>query len=437
MFGCNLRSAVFANMAAAVAVIVLGIDEIVVSEGLRTEVTVGLMVGAIVLIAISTKVNLTAEKNIEEAARVCQAVDEGNFEARIVLCNATGKIGTLHRNINSMIDRCDAFVREATASLEHIANAQYYRKILEKGMGGAFGTGARAINDATTGMSTKIDTFNDVANNFEMAVRNVMTTVGAASTQLQSSAQTMESTASTTNDQAQVVANAAEEASVNVQTVAAATEELTQSINEISRQVAQSATSSQHAMTETDRTNDEIRGLAQSVDKIGQVVEMITDIADQTNMLALNATIEAARAGSAGKGFAVVANEVKDLAKQTANATDEIAAQIAEIQTATIKAVESMDDVTKTMTTISDTATTIASAVEEQGAATKEISHSVQQVSVGTSEVTSNITDVNTAANETRHAASEVLEASGQLAEESDILQTEVDQFFVELRKVV
>jgi methyl-accepting chemotaxis protein len=164
------------------------------------------------------------------------------------------------------------------------------------------------------------------------------------------------------------------------------------------------------------------------------VVKLISDIASQTNLLALNATIEAARAGEAGKGFAVVASEVKNLATQTAKATEDIAAQIAAIQEATGSSVEAIQGIGATIREINDVATSIASAVEEQGAATKEIARNVQQAAVGTQDVSSNIGGVTQAAADTGHAASQMLSATSELARQSETLRGEVDRFLRDIR---
>ena len=161
---------------------------------------------------------------------------------------------------------------------------------------------------------------------------------------------------------------------------------------------------------------------------------MITDIAEQTNLLALNATIEAARAGDAGKGFAVVASEVKNLATQTANATDEIGNQIGGIQVATQKAVDAIQDIGKTIGDVNEIATSIASAVEEQSAATQEIARNVQQAAKGTDEVTTNISGVTKAAGETGQAASEILEASSGLSQQAEALRNDVRKYLAEVK---
>ena len=235
-------------------------------------------------------------------------------------------------------------------------------------------------------------------------------------------------TAEQTNQQAATVAAAAEEASAGVQTVAAAAEELAASIGEISRQVAQSADDRrQGGRRGAPHRRRSVRALAEGAQKIGDVVGLISNIAGQTNLLALNATIEAARAGEAGKGFAVVASEVKSLANQTARATEEIGAQIGQIQGATGEAVDG--DPRRSPRRSRRSARSrprIAAAVEEQGAATAEIARNVQQTAAATQEVTTNIAGVSRAATETGAAASQVLGAAGELSKQARRLSREV-----------
>ena len=224
------------------------------------------------------------------------------------------------------------------------------------------------------------------------------------------------------------------EGSSSSETVASAAEQLTSSIGEITRQVSHSSRITEKAVEDARRTDAMVRNLADGAQKIGDVVGLITSIAGQTNLLALNATIEAARAGDAGKGFAVVASEVKNLAQQTAKATEEIGAQIGQIQTATKEAVNAIHDITGVIEEVCAIATTIAAAVEEQGAATAEITRNVQQTAASTQEVTFNISGVSQAAGETGAAAKQVLSAAGDLSKQAEQLTGEVHSFVTGVR---
>jgi methyl-accepting chemotaxis protein len=274
----------------------------------------------------------------------------------------------------------------------------------------------------------------DLAAQFEASVGSVVDSVAAASAELQTTAGGMTHTADESNRQAATVAAASEEASANVHTVAAATEELSASVNEISSQVARSAQIASGAVTEAETTNAQVQSLAEAAHKIGEVVNLITEIASQTNLLALNATIEAARAGEAGKGFAVVASEVKNLATQTAQATEDISAQIGAIQAATQSSVAAIGGIGNTIRQIDEIATAIAGAVEEQGAATREIASNVQQAAQGTAEVSSNIVGVTEAASQTGAAANHVLTAAESLSGLSARLRDEVGRFLQHVR---
>ena len=273
-----------------------------------------------------------------------------------------------------------------------------------------------------------------LADGFEASVSGVVETVATASTEMRASAEALSSTAKETSRQSTAVAAAAEQASTNAQTVATAAEQLSASISEISGQVAQSTKISGKAVDTAATTTASVQGLADAAQKIGEVVQLINDIASQTNLLALNATIEAARAGEAGKGFAVVASEVKSLASQTAKATEDIASQVSAIQGATRNAVDSIKGISETIGQINEIATAIASAVEEQGAATQEIARNIQQASHGTNEVSTNIVGVTKAAGETGSAATQVLAAAGEVSQQSERLKSEVDRFLVAVR---
>jgi methyl-accepting chemotaxis protein len=273
-----------------------------------------------------------------------------------------------------------------------------------------------------------------VADDFERDIKGVVQIVTAAATEMQASSKSLADTSETTARQSQVVASASEEATKNVETVSSAAEELTASISEIARRVMEQSDMTSQAVEEADKTNVTIEELQVSSEEIGQVIKVITSIAQQTNLLALNATIEAARAGEAGKGFAVVANEVKELARQTAKATEEISQKISAIQSATGGANEAIQSIRERIGTINEISTTIASAVEEQTAATNEISRNVNEAARGTMEVTENITGVSRAAEEAGKGAGDIMAAADGLAEESSRLDLMADEFLKKLK---
>jgi methyl-accepting chemotaxis protein len=273
-----------------------------------------------------------------------------------------------------------------------------------------------------------------ITRNFESMIGEIVETVSSASTELEASAGTLTATAERSQELTTTVAAASEEASTNVQSVASATEEMASSVNEISRQVQESAAIAGQAVDQARKTNDRVSELASAASRIGDVVELINNIAGQTNLLALNATIEAARAGEAGRGFAVVASEVKALAEQTARATGEISTQISGIQAATQESVGAIKEIGDTIGRMSEISSTIASAVEEQGAATQEISRNVQQAAQGTMQVSSNIVDVQRGATETGSASTQVLAAAQSLSSDSTRLKDEVSKFLNAVR---
>ena len=254
------------------------------------------------------------------------------------------------------------------------------------------------------------------------------TALSGAAGQLTAVSQHMAATAEETATQAGVASAAAEQVSRNVTTVAAGAEEMGASIREIAKSAHEAAKVATTAVKVADKTNATVAKLGESSAEIGNVIKVITSIAQQTNLLALNATIEAARAGEAGKGFAVVANEVKELAKQTAKATEDISRKIEAIQADTTGAVGAIDQIGKIINQINDIQNTIASAVEEQTATTGEISRNVAEAARGSSEIASNVTGVAEAARHTTQGAGDTKKAADNLAKLANDLQTLVSQ---------
>ena len=273
-----------------------------------------------------------------------------------------------------------------------------------------------------------------LADDFESSIGGIVRAVSSAATEMQATSQSMSAVSEEANQQSAAVAAAAQQATANVQTVASAAEELGSSISEISRQVQQQRDVAGVASTAASDTNQEITTLAGRADKIGEVIGLITSIAEQTNLLALNATIEAARAGEAGKGFAVVASEVKNLANQTARATEEISSQIGAMQDQTGRTVNAIGTITGQIEQLNEISTTVAAAVEQQNAATQEIARNATEAAAGTELVTGSIDGVSQAASDTGLASADVLTAAEDLSRQAAQLSEQVQSFMVSIR---
>ncbi|MBB4197137.1 hypothetical protein CCR94_13965 [Rhodoblastus sphagnicola] len=254
-----------------------------------------------------------------------------------------------------------------------------------------------------------------------------------SSTEVADSARSLAGTAEETSRQAQTVSTSATDAANNVQTVASASEQLAASVREITLQANRSAQISETAFREAEASNARINALATNASAIGDVVNLIKGIANQTNLLALNATIEAARAGEAGRGFAVVASEVKQLALETARATDEIAHKVEEIQQATSSTVTSISEIVKTISLVKEGAISIAASVEQQGEAIAEVARNCQQAATGTQDVTQNIAQVGEAANMTGSASTQLMSLSDGLSTQATNLTQTVSAFVRDL----
>ena len=268
---------------------------------------------------------------------------------------------------------------------------------------------------------------------FGGAVQQSLAAVDLAVGEMAETAQQLSANAAVTLSQAESVAKAAGEATHNVNAVASAAEQLSSSIGEIGHQVARSTEITGRAVAGAERTDASVRELASAAERIGNVVRLISEIAGQTNLLALNATIEAARAGEAGKGFAVVASEVKNLAAQTAKATEEIGAQIGGIQEETRKSVDMIAAIGRTIRDVSEIAAAISGAMEEQSIATQEIARNVQQAAGNAGEVSDNIAAVLQAAERTGTVSGVVRRVSGDLSLQAEAVRTEIAGFLQEV----
>ncbi len=277
-------------------------------------------------------------------------------------------------------------------------------------------------------------TMHMLAGSFEDSVGQFVEAMITAGRRLEDTAQSMSSLASDNNQRSVSAADASEQATLNVQTVAAASEEMSSSIQEIARQTEHSRGIAHEASERAQQTSGLVEKLGTTSDRIGDVVKLISDIAEQTNLLALNATIEAARAGEAGKGFAVVASEVKNLASQTGKATDEIANQIAAVQNVSAQAAVSIREIVNIIEQMGETTQSIASAISQQSAATSEIGQAASEAARRTSEVSENVRDIRESAVINSENAANVLTAAQRLAQDGGNLRDRVQDFIRELR---
>ena len=374
----------------------------------RSTLFLGLAVtGILMLLAVSMWVAMRViSRPLQNIDQSVQRISEGAYDTVVPEHTAKDEIGSLWRSIRVLRDR--AAEAEQLKVEQQMAEKRAYQELMNER--------------------------NRIAAEFEKHMGDLATRFIASSRTVAEAARGLNETAEDASNRAASVSQAAIDAANNVQNVAAATEELSASVGEINQQVSRTAEVTRTAVEEARKTETAIQTLSTAAQQIGEVINLIQAIAAQTNLLALNATIESARAGEAGRGFAVVASEVKQLAQQTASATDDIRAKISEIQIATSTTVGSIDAIVRTIETIGHLTGSIAASVEQQGGATQEIASNTHRAATGTRDVTGHITGVDQAAQMTGHAAQQLLGLSSELEERSADLQGEVVAFVSRLR---
>jgi methyl-accepting chemotaxis protein len=354
---------------------------------------------------------------ISEMNQTSAAAVEGKLSTRANASRHHGDFRKIVQGVNDTLDSVVKPIQESAQVLERVAEGDLTARVQ-----GEYKGDHAAIKDA-------INRMGDQLSSSMRAIGQNSHTLASSSEELSAVSNQMSANAEETATQANVVSAAAEQVTKNLQTVATATEEMTASIKEIARNANDAARVATAAVKTAESTNATVSKLGQSSAEIGQVIKVITSIAQQTKLLALNATIEAARAGEAGKGFAVVANEVKELAKETAKATEDITQKIEEIQGDTQGAVQAIAEISQVITQINDIANTIAGAVEEQTATTNEIASNVAEAAEGGKQVAENISSVAGAAKSTTEGASNTQSAATELSRMASELQQLVGQF--------
>jgi methyl-accepting chemotaxis protein len=341
---------------------------------------------------------------VAELTRVTEAVAAGDTAAEVPFRKRGDEIGALARSIEVFQE-----------AMRHVKDLS-----------------VKIADDSDTQKKSQARIYNEIAH-FSGEVEATIAELGRIAEQMLAASTQLAGTADEAAAKTARAASTSAEASGNVRDIAAAADELSVSVVEIDRQVAQSNTIAVKAVSEAERTNGAVKELDEAASRIGDVIKLITDIAEQTNLLALNATIEAARAGEAGRGFAVVAGEVKALAGQTGRATEEIGAQIAAMQRATVCSVEAITAIEHTIREIGDISAAIAAAVTQQGAATQEIARSVDTAAKRAGETVDEVGSVGAAIADTRASASAVKAVADDLGEVAGHIRAQVDQFFERL----
>ncbi len=385
-------------------------------QDLERLIIVVVLIGAVIGLATAYVIGKSIIGPIKSMTDVMNVLASGDKSVEIPATSNKDEIGEMARSVETF--KQNLIRNEQMAEEQRLAKEQ--RDAEE-----------REAQERRAARAARLD---ELTRGFDTQVQDILSRLGVASDEMDQASESMASIARRASEESSTVASASTQAAQNVQTVSAATEELSGSVREIAQQVGTSSEIAGKAVSEAKRAQDQVAGLVATSNTINDVVTLINDIAEQTNLLALNATIEAARAGEAGKGFAVVATEVKSLAGQTANATDEISKKIVEVQAASTEAADVIKSISSIIMEMSEISSSIASAVEEQSAATSEIARNIEEAASGTLEVSNSIVTVQEAANESGSTAEQVRSTSSELSSRADAMRNAVNAFLTDVK---
>lgn len=367
--------------------------------------------------------------NQERIRKVCEAAAKGDLEVRLNHVPGEGSTARIMHAVNQLLDQSDAFVRESRASMSYVADNRYFRRILRRGLAGDFRNAAEQINAATSSIEARVKEFDAMNQEFEVSVKDVVNGVAAAATELHATAEVMSEIARNAGNKSVEIFESARDSLNSIESIAAASEQLSHSISDVTTQVSDASAKAASAVEDARKAREMISKLAESGERIGKISSLINTIADRTDMLAINAAIEASRAGESGRGFAVVSQEVKELARQTSEATLEIGRQIADVQKMTRQAVETIGSTADSIERLDAISASMASAVAQQSANTSEISRHMQQAAERTRSVSESIEILDTSVRETNDAVDQTLEAAGELSRQAETLNLKIENY--------
>ncbi|MGN7437554.1 MAG: methyl-accepting chemotaxis protein [Alcanivorax sp.] len=405
----TLYQPIFSDKGNVVGILYVGLSKAQFEQylwgGLRSVMVIAFIIALLGLVTITLTIRVILTKNLTRMTQQMTALADGNLDIEIAGIQRQDEIGEMARTVQIFKDNAIAKLDAEQKQKETEANAEQDRK--------------RALQK--------------IAKDFDSNIGGLIASLSSASGQLQTTAETMRDVADKTSGDSETVSQSSNEASQNVNTVASAMEEMSASSGEIAVQMSSVKSKSTDTAQNAQEANQTVANLDKLADNIGEVITAIQDIAEQTNLLALNATIEAARAGEAGKGFAVVADEVKKLANETSQKTEEISGRINDIQNATKASVGAMEKIIANISDIDESVTGVSAAVEEQNATTQEIVRSISDASNGVLNVSKIIEDVKKGAEDTGLSSDAVLNAAREVAKLSDNLKNSVDEFLSEI----